>query len=271
MACSTPADSQLAKIIANLGGQIHFSAQDPLRTVSDIANALGGSLLKTAVDTVNSDVSFSNGKFSVNTGNTSILGRLATNTNPTNQTSTSVADIIRSIIKVGVMGFNAAVTVGQKVLSASSIASLVTTGLADPAAALVDVGVQLGKAALELVPPATVLSGVNYIFNQISSAAYDNVGLVQMALDLRYWQSGAQHTSYDSWQVGVDGQTPAGFTVDWFAALAKALDAKAKAKASSTTKASTTTKPPTSTSAPKTTTSTPPVTTAPVTTAVPGR
>ncbi|WP_067721708.1 cutinase family protein [Nocardia yamanashiensis] len=275
IACSTPADSQLAKIIANIAGQTHFSGQDPLRTVADIATSLGSSILKTAVETVNSDLSFSGGKFSVNTGNTSILGRLATNTNPVTSSASSTADIIRSIIKVGVMGFNAAVTFGQKVLSSSTITSLVTTGLTNPAAVLVDLGVQLGKAALELVPPATVLSGVQYIFNQITSLLSDNVGLVQMALDLRYWQSGAQHTSYDSWQVGSDGQTPTAFTVAWFGALATALDAKAKASSTSkpsttTTRATTTTA--TTTPAPVTTTTVRPSTTSPVpTTAVPGQ
>lgn len=272
--CSTPADSQLAKILVNLGGQVHFSAQDPLRTVSDIANALGGSILKTAVDTVNNDVSFGNGKFTVNTGNSSILGRLATNTDPTKNTSTSTADVIRSIIKVGVMGFNAAVTFGQKVLSSSAITSLVTTGLTNPAAVLVDLGVQLGKAALELVPPATVLSGIQYIFNQINSALSDNVGLVQMALDLRYWQSGAQHTSYDTWQVGVDGQTPAGYTVAWFSALATGFDAKAKASSATKPSATTTTRvTTTTTTVPSAATTARPSTTPPVAaaTTVPGQ
>ncbi|MFE3279519.1 cutinase family protein [Nocardia sp. NPDC059239] len=274
IACSTPADSQLAKIVANIAGKTHFSGQDPLRTVSDIATALGSSILNTAVQTVQDDVSFSGGKFSVNTSNTSILGRLATNTNPVTSSASSTADIIRSIIKVGVMGFNAAVTFGQKVLSSSTITSLVTTGLTNPAAVLADLGVALGKAALELVPPATVLSGVQYIFNQVTSLLSDNVGLVQMALDLRYWQAGAQHASYDSWQVGVDGQTPTQFTVAWFAALATALDAKAKA--SSTTKPSTTTRTTTATatttSVPAATTTVRPSTSAPVpTTAVPGQ
>ncbi|GAB4590224.1 hypothetical protein Ntsu_80560 [Nocardia sp. IFM 10818] len=270
--CSTPADSQLAKIIANIAGQTHFSGQDPLRTVADIATALGSSIVKTGLETINNDISFSGGKLNIDTDNTSILGRLAVNTSPVNTTASTTADIIRSIIKVGVMGFNAAVTFGQKVLSSSTITSLISTGLTNPAAVLVDLGVQLGKAALQVVPPTTVLSGIQYIFNQVISLLSDNVGLVQMALDLRYWQSGAQHTSYDSWQVGVDGQTPAGFTVSWFGALAKALDAKAKA---STTKPTTTsTVPKTTTAVPQvpapaaTTTSAPAVTSAPATTTV---
>ncbi|MGW4718842.1 cutinase family protein [Nocardia sp. NPDC004260] len=227
VACSTPADAPLARTLANLGGQIHFSAQDPLRTVTEIADALGGSVLRTAAGVINNDVNFSNGRFSVNNSGKTILGRLAENSDPRSVTSQADSDIIRAVIKTGVMGFNAAVAVAQKVLTPATIASLVAVGMTNPVGALADLGMKLAGAVLDLVPPATISSGVRYIFNEVTKDVTDNAGLVRMATDLRYWNSGAQHTSYDVAQVGVDGQTAARYTVDWFAALAKALGEKA--------------------------------------------
>ncbi|WP_280186520.1 MULTISPECIES: cutinase family protein [Nocardia] len=241
VACSTPADAPLARTLANLGGQIHFSAQDPLRTVTEIANALGGSVLRTAAGVINNDVNFSNGRFSVNNSGKTILGRLAENSDPRSATPQADSDIIRAVIKTGVMGFNAAVTVAQKVLTPATIASLVAVGMANPVGALADLGMKLAGAVLDLVPPATISSGVRYIFNEVTKDVTDNAGLVRMATDLRYWNSGAQHTSYDVAQVGVDGQTPARYTVDWFAALAKAFGEKATTTPSSPPSKATTT------------------------------
>ncbi|WP_084497246.1 cutinase family protein [Nocardia amamiensis] len=233
VACSTPKDAPLARTIANLGGQIHFSAQDPLRTVSDIATALGGSVLRTAAGVINNDINFSNGKFSINNSGTTVLGRLAQNSDPRSATPAADNDVIRAVIKAGVMGFSAAVTVAQKVLTPANIASLVAVGMTNPVGALGDLGIQLAGAVLDMVPPATISAGVRYIFNEVTRDVSDNAGLVQMATDLRYWNSGAQHTSYDVAQVGADGQTPTQYTVQWLSALAKALDKKAGA--SSTT------------------------------------
>ena len=233
VACSTPKDAPLARTVANLGGQIHFSAQDPLRTVTDIATALGGSVLRTAAGVINNDVNFSNGKFSINNSGTTVLGRLAQNSDPRSATPAADNDVIRAVIKAGVMGFSAAVTVAQKVLTPANIASLVAVGMTNPVGALGDLGMQLAGALLDMVPPATISAGVRYIFNEVTRDVSDNAGLVQMATDLRYWNSGAQHTSYSVAQVGVDGQTPTQYTVQWLSALAKALDKKGVA--SSTT------------------------------------
>ncbi|WP_157170460.1 cutinase family protein [Nocardia carnea] len=234
IACSTPADAPLARTVANLGGQIHFSAQDPLQTVADIAEALGGSVLRTAAGVINNDVNFSNGRFSINNSGTTILGRLAQNSDPRAATTQADTDVIRAVIKTGVMGFNAAITLARKILTPTNIASLVAVGMTNPTAAVADLGMKLAGAVLDLVPPATISAGVRYIFNEVTRDVTDNAGLVKMATDLRYWNSGAQHTSYDIAQVGVDGQTPARYTVDWFAALANALGEKAVATSTTT-------------------------------------
>ncbi|MGN2642261.1 cutinase family protein [Nocardia takedensis] len=223
LGCSIPANTSMARIVSNLGSQVQFTGQDPLRTVADLATALGGSVLRTAADVVNNDVNFSGGHFGVTSSGTTILGQLADNTAPRAAATAVDNDVIRAIIKVGVMGFQAAVTVAQRVLNPATIAELVAVGLTNPGAALADLGTKLAGAALELVPPATIDQGIRYVFNEVSRDVSDNAGLVAMATDLRYWDSARQSSSYDKAPVAVGGQTAAGFTVDWFATLAKAL------------------------------------------------
>ncbi|WP_238846558.1 cutinase family protein [Nocardia terpenica] len=232
VACSTPADAPLARAVANIGGQVQFSGQDPLKTVGQLAAALGGSVLRTAASVINNDVSMQGGHLSIGSSGSTVLGRLAANTDPRTTTPQADNDIIRAVIKTGVMGFQAAVMVASKVLTPANIAELVTAGLANPVAALADLGAKLAGAALDLVPPATIDAGVRYAFGEITRDVTDNAGLVQMATDLRYWDSARQHTSYDKVPVDAAGQTPAGFTVAWLTVLAKALAAGSDASSS---------------------------------------
>ncbi|WP_280393817.1 cutinase family protein [Nocardia brasiliensis] len=241
--CSTPADAPLARTVANLARRADFSGADPLRTVADIATALGGSVLRTAASVINDDVGFSGGHFTIGTPGKTIVGRLAENADPSTATPAADEDIVRALIKVGVMGFQAAVSVASKVLTPGNIAELVAVGMANPVAALADLGTKIAGATLDLFPPASINSGVRYIFNEISRDVVDNAGLARMALDLRYWDSGRQHLTYDSAPVGVDGQSAAAFTVEWFAAMAKELQLSGHSHASASGAASTSSTP----------------------------
>ncbi|WP_433574126.1 cutinase family protein [Nocardia brasiliensis] len=241
--CSTPADAPLARAVANFARRADFTGADPLRTVADIATALGGSVLRTAASVINDDVGFSNGHFTIGTPGKTIVGRLAENADPSTATPAADGDIVRALIKVGVMGFQAAVSVASKVLTPVNIAELVAVGMANPVAALADLGTKLAGATLELFPPASINSGVRYIFNEISRDVVDNAGLARMALDLRYWDSGRQHATYDTSPVGVDGQSAAAFTVEWFAALAKEIQSSGTSHASTSGTASTSSTP----------------------------
>ncbi|MBJ8342959.1 cutinase family protein [Antrihabitans sp. YC3-6] len=224
IACATPVDAPLARTIANIGGQVdHLDQQDPLQTAADLTVALGGAALRTAAGVVNDDLNFSGGRFTITPGRETVLGRLAVNSDPRSAGTRADADIVSAVVKLGVMGFNAAVTVAKKVLTPANIAQFATVGLADPVAGLAAFGMKLGGAVLDLFPPATINQGIQYIFHQIQSGIVDNQGLVKMATDLRVWDVQRQHTSYDAATDTSSGQTPATFTVEWFTALAQAL------------------------------------------------
>ncbi|RRQ26159.1 cutinase family protein [Rhodococcus sp. Eu-32] len=246
LACSLPAKSTLAQVVTNISGQLHLQEQDPQRTLIDLAGALGGASLRTAADVVNEDVDFTNGRFQVTSGGETVLGRLAENSAPSSDTPEADAKIVRAVVKAGVMGLGAAVTVAKKVLTPATITELATVGLANPPAALASLGAKVGAAVVSLFPPATISSVQRKIYHEITQGIEDNTGLLTLATDVRYWATVRLHGTYDQVPVTDDGQTPAKFTVEWFTRLANALT-------DDSTEANTGTSTPRSATAPSTT------------------
>ncbi|WP_052059906.1 cutinase family protein [Rhodococcoides fascians] len=223
LACSLPAQSTLAQVVTNISGQLHLQEQDPQRTLIDLAGAVGGASLRTAADVVNEDVDFKNGRFQVTSGGETVLGRLAENSAPSSDTPEADAKIVRAVVKAGVMGLGAAVTVAKKVLTPATITELATVGLANPPAALASLGAKVGAAVVSLFPPATISSVQRKIYHEITQGIEDNKGLLTLATDVRYWDTVRLHGTYDQVPVTDTGQTPAKFTVEWFTRLANAL------------------------------------------------
>ncbi|GEM_PF-1494046 len=223
LACATPPNATLARTVTNIAGQLHLEQQDPLRTLTDLAGALGGATIRTAADVVNEDVNFKNGRFTVQSSGKTILGRLAANSDPRSSTPDADADVIRALIKTGVMGLQAGVTIAKKVLTLETIGQLAVVGVANPPAALGVLAAKVGEAALSLFPPSTGTQVQRYIYNEVTRTVQDNKDLLKMATDLKYWDSARNHNSYDVNPVDSQGQTAARYTVDWFATLAKEL------------------------------------------------
>ncbi|QII09306.1 cutinase family protein (plasmid) [Rhodococcoides fascians A25f] len=239
LACSMPAKSTIASTVTNIAGQLHLEQQDPQQTLIDLAGAVGGASLRTAADVVTNDVDFKNGKFTVASGGKTVLGRLAENSAPASDTPEADAKIIRAVVKAGVMGLGAAVTVAKKVLTPATITELATVGLSNPPVALASLGAKVGAAVVSLFPPATISSVQRKIYHEISQGIEENQGLLTLATDVRYWDTVRLHGTYDQVPVTDDGQTPAKFTVEWFTRLASALASGDSAPASSTPRSST--------------------------------
>lgn len=223
LACSLPANSSLARIATNISGQLHLQEQDPQRTLVDLAGAVGGATLRTAADVIDEDVDFKGGTFQVASGGDTVLGRLAENSAQTSDTPEADAKIVRAVVKAGVMGLGAAVTVAKKVLTPATITELATVGLANPPAALAVLGTKITAAVTQLFPPATISSVQRRIYSEITRGVEDNMGLLTLATDVRYWDTVRLHGTYDQVPVTADGLSPAKFTVEWFTRLAAAL------------------------------------------------
>ncbi len=238
LACSMPAKSTIAQTVTNVAGQLHLEQQDPQQTLIDLAGAVGGASLRTAADVVTNDVDFKNGKFTVSSGGKTVLGRLAENSAPGSDTPAADAKIIRAVVKAGVMGLGAAVTVAKKVLTPATITELATVGLSNPPVALASLGAKVGAAVVSLFPPATISSVQRKIYHEISQGVEENQGLLTLATDVRYWDTVRLHGTYDQVPVTDSGETPAKFTVEWFTRLASALASGDSATASSTPRSS---------------------------------
>jgi len=244
LACATPQDATLARTVTNIAGQLHLEQQDPQKTLVDLAGALGGATIRTAADVVNDDINFSNGRFTVQSSGKTILGRLSTNSDPRSATPDADADVIRAVIKTGVMGLQAGIAVAKKVLTLDTIGTLATVGMANPPAALGILAAKVGDAAMSLFPPSTGTQIQKYIYNEVQRGISDNKDLLKMATQVKYWDTARNHGTYDSIPVGGQGQTPAKFTVEWFSTLAKELSSGSTSAGASTTKtASPTTRP----------------------------
>ncbi|MFC9556055.1 cutinase family protein [Rhodococcus sp. NPDC056960] len=252
LACATPEDAPLARTVTNIAGQLHLEAQDPQQTLLDLTGALGGAVLRTGADVINNDINFRGGRFQVTQSGQTVLGRLADNSDPRSATPEADAEIIRAVIKTGVMGFQAGVAIAKKVLTPENIGQLAAVGLANPPAALGLLALKVGDAALDLFPPATGREVERYIYKEVTRGVQDNKGLVKMATDLKYWDAARNHAVYDVNVVDAVGRTAAGFTVAWLTEIAAALTDTDRPTSTTTSRASVT-PPPTPTRSPSTT------------------
>lgn len=222
MACSTPEDAPIARLMTNVAGQMHLDAEDPQSILADAAVALGDTTIRSASNFINDGgvEKFLAGE-PVNSEK-SLLTYAAEGSDPT-----APADPFSALVRLGTIGFGAAVTVAKKVITPQNVISLATVGLANPAAALALFGNQLLGAVADTFPPDRILNGVQQtIFNEVKAGVTDNAGLVKMATDLRYWDTVRLHGIYSSNAATPSGAPSTAFVAQWFNAVLQDLVAE---------------------------------------------
>lgn len=252
LACSA-GDAPVVKLATNISGQLHLDQQDPQQTLIDVATALGGTAIRSAATIVNDDIQSSDGTTAglQYTPQKSLLSRVADGSDPQGS-----ADVVGALVKVGTIAFNTGIAIAKKVITPGNIAELASVGLANPAAALALFGQKLGSAALEMLPPIGVDQIQNIVFNEISQDITDNKSLVNMATDVRYWNTVRLHGSYGTTPVTPTGKAPTGFVAQWLESAVKDLadNASGGAAASPSTTTTTSSSSTSSTDLPTTTT-----------------
>ncbi|PXW25062.1 UNVERIFIED_CONTAM: hypothetical protein DES50_12310 [Williamsia faeni] len=222
MACSTPENAPIARLVTNIAGQMHLDAEDPQTILADAAVAIGGTVIRSSSNFINDGGvdKFLAGE-PVN-AEKSLLTYAAEGSDPT-----APADPFSALVRLGTIGFGAAVTVAKKVITPANVVSLASVGLANPAAALALFGSQLVGAVADTYPPDRILNGVQQsIFNEVKAGVTDNAGLVKMATDLRYWDTVRLHGIYSSNVATPDGAPSTAFVAQWFNAVLQDLLAK---------------------------------------------
>lgn len=224
LACDTPADAPLARMVANIAGQSSMDTQDPVSILTSVGTALGQSVIYTGASVVNDNINFDSkaGAFTVKDSGTTVLNRMVAYSDPSKRQD-GISEAVSAVTKIAGMGIAAAVTVAKDVLSPESIAQIAAAGVAGPQAAIGVLGAKVLQATVKLVPPATIDKTVTLAFNEVKSGFADNKGLAKMATDTAYWDTIAKHGSYTTVPVGTGGQTPVELATDWILALAHDL------------------------------------------------
>ncbi|HEY9315025.1 cutinase family protein [Williamsia sp.] len=240
LACDTPADAPLARMVANIAGQSSMDAADPVGILTSVGTALGQSVIFTGASVVNNNINFDSkaGVFTVKDSSQTVLNRMVAYSDPSKREA-GISEAVAAVNKIAGMAIGAAVTVAKTVLTPESIAQIAAAGVAGPQAALGVLGLKLLDATVKLVPPATIDKTVQLAFKEVKSGIADNKGLAKIATDTAYWDTIAKHGSYTSVPVGTGGQTPVELATDWIVALAHDLTVSGKP---STSPASPTTK-----------------------------
>ncbi|MEU7631871.1 cutinase family protein [Nocardia sp. NPDC049220] len=221
LSCDTPADAALAHVVANVAGQSKLDLSDPIGILTSVGTAVGQSLLYTGAQFVNDHISYSNGKIEVRPSGPTVLDRLVESTNPHARPEDALTQAIKAVTKIAGMGIGAAITIAKDLLNPATIVQIAAAGVANPLAALGILGTKLADAALKLIPPVTIDNTVKLVFNEIEQGLVDNAGLVQIAMDTRYWNTAQQHTNgYSNMPVGATGQSPVQYVTDWVTAAA---------------------------------------------------
>ncbi|MEU2004653.1 cutinase family protein [Rhodococcus sp. NPDC019627] len=236
LACDTPADAPLARMVANIAGQSNMNTQDPVAILTSVGAALGQSVIYTGASVVNDNINFDSkaGVFTVKDSGTTVLNRMVAYSDPSKRAD-GISEAVSAVTKIAGMGIAAAVTVAKDVLTPQSIAQIAAAGVAGPQAAIGVLGAKILTATVKLVPPATVDKAVTLAFNEVKSGIADNKGLAKMATDTAYWDTIAKHGSYTTVPVGTGGQTPVELVTEWIVALAHDLTGDQVRRTGSTT------------------------------------
>ncbi|MBF6542665.1 cutinase family protein [Nocardia brasiliensis] len=219
LACDAPQGAPILKAVTNVVGQSKLSGGDPITSLVSIAQALAYTSIKTATKVVNEDVQGNSLATLSLSPKKSISERLADAADP--RTPLDLPAALQALLKVGMIGLNAVVTVVKSVLNPAAISELATAGLSDPPAALLSLGTKLAGALTQLVPPTTGVRLVNQAFDAVVQNITDNSELLNTTTWVRYWDTVQRHHAYNTATVAANGDTPTTFVADWFAAIAR--------------------------------------------------
>ncbi|MGW5918454.1 cutinase family protein [Nocardia fluminea] len=235
--CDVQSGSPLLTAVTNIAGQAE--GKDPIGAIATVAQALASTAFTTAVGVVNDDITGTSLDQLSYTPNQTLGQRVAAASSPT-ATTTAESDALSALFKIGTIGFNAVVSVAQKVFTATTIAELAAVGLSNPATAVAVLGTKVADAVVDLVPPQSISTWVNDAFEAITSTITDPRDLYTTSATAQYSNSTGRRSSYSTVSVTASGDTPLAATTAWFTAIAHDLAATQTSSKQPTRSSSTT-------------------------------
>ncbi|QXF84467.1 cutinase family protein (plasmid) [Rhodococcus pyridinivorans] len=257
LACDAPANAPVVRAVVNVAGQVEVGG-DPFVAISTVGRALASTAFKTTVDVVNQDIQAPKSALSAISvqPKKTISQRLAEASDP-RVTPPTGQEVTAALMKVGLIGINAAVTVVKKVLTPETIAAVAAAGLANPAAAFGVLAAKTVSVLPELVPPATSQRLVRQAFEVVQNEVKANRDAFDLVAMTTVRNVAAEHGSYGSVPATASGQAPTRFVASWLAAVAADLDAATASAGTSTSTTSTSTTVTSPSTAPSSTTTRP--------------
>ncbi|PND53977.1 MULTISPECIES: cutinase family protein [Rhodococcus] len=248
LACDAPANAPIVRAVVNVAGQVEVGG-DPFVAVATVGRALASTAFTTAVDVVNEDVQApKNALEAVSIQPTKTISQRLAEASDPRATPPTGQEVTAALMKVGLIGLNAAVTVVKKVLTPETIAAVAAVGLANPAAAFGVLAAKTVGVLPELVPPATSQRLVRQAFQVVANEVEANRDAFDLVAMTTVRNVAAEHGSYGSVPATASGQAPTRFVASWLAAAAADLDASSASTSTGPTTSATTTARPTTTS-----------------------
>ncbi|WUA12631.1 cutinase family protein (plasmid) [Nocardia sp. NBC_01377] len=223
LACDTPTDAPILRVVDNILGTAEDSGGDPLRALASVTQALAFTAIKTVTSVVNNDVSGTSLSSVSLSSQTSLAQRVAEASDP--RTPLNIDNVMKAVLKIGTIAVNAVVTVAKTVLTPANITEIAAAGLSNPAAGLAVLGTKLLGALPQLVPPSTATRLVGQAFTAVTSTVTDNTGLIDTTNWVRYSDALASRGTYKSDPVTATGQSPVQYATAWLQALTDDLAA----------------------------------------------
>lgn len=218
LACDVPEGAPIARVMANLAGQSELNPDDPVGSLSTVADALASTTIKTGTAMVNEDISGESLTDLDYEPKKTISERMESASDPRSE----AGDAGAALQKLGTIGLNSMVAVAKKVITPQNIAELATVGLASPQAALGLLVGRVGEAVVDLAAP-TVTRMSGKVIEVIEQEVEANKELPAMVADVNYWKAAQAHGSYFNTPSTATGSTAAEVTTQWLTALAEDL------------------------------------------------
>ncbi|MEV8194771.1 cutinase family protein [Rhodococcus pyridinivorans] len=228
LACDTPEGAPIARVVANLAGQSQLNPNDPIGSLTSVADALATTTIKTGTAVINNDIkgtSLTNLSYEPKK---TVSQRLAEGSDP----RTDAGDPAAALMKLGTIGLNTVVAVAKEVITPANIIELATIGLAQPQLALGALVAKLGQAVVR-IGARTANRLTNQVLQTVEREIDANKELPQMVADVNYWKAAQHHGSYFTTPTTPDGQSAADVTKAWLTAVAVDLGGTPKGVAQS--------------------------------------
>ncbi|WP_230329284.1 cutinase family protein [Nocardia aurantiaca] len=218
LACDAPTRSPLLHMIVTIVGQIEFTPDNPVATLSSIYRAIQATIVKTLAAVVKEDLhGYSLGTLSL-TPEKPLSIRLAEAADlrvPADPQSRE------ALLKLATAAFNTLLAITGTMLSSSEYADIASIATLNPLAAIARLDAAIRSASTRGQVQQDVLRLLIQIFDALGQIGADNAELLDPQTWLRFADTARRHVAYT--HADGSGRPSTAVLSDWFTALARDL------------------------------------------------